>query len=529
MNEMQNNQGQPQNYGGIPQSVGAPQYTAAPRLDIPDLPNAQPIKKRTYTLCEGITALLCLLLGFLFVHCCMHNVGGIYGGAFWALFGVLGAVFVRVRKLTVTAGQITLFAVAELFCFVPLFSDNDTINTLAAFFVFALYCYLGITFSGARLLGDRFAADLLGSVFARPFASYGECPVAVAGLFGRAKGARSLLYVFVGLLIALPLTIVVAALLISSDALFENFVDGIFNRLPDFSFDIVGDMIWGIPVALFLCGMLFSAQKKLGARSEEAPSCRFLPIPVVITAVTPICLFYLTYLIIQLRYVFAALGGSLPEGVSYSDFARRGFFELCTVAAINLVVIMLMQALCVRRENDKRPAVLVTYTVMISAFTLLLITAAVSKMFIYIGEYGMTPLRVYTTWFMVLLAVFFVIITLWQFVKLPLWKTVFAAFTVMFGLLCFSNTDGIIANYNVEAYFSGELSEIDTKMLYRELDYAAVPALVRAASYDGAVYRLEMLAQDIQNEDFVAYFSIPRASAAALLEDYKTSESAKKG
>ncbi len=524
MDNMQNNSNIPPqgNVYQQPSTIFNGEYQQT--CGISDLPNAQPINKRTYTVFEGVTAVVCLVLGFLFMHYCFSYVGGIFGGAFWALFGVLGAVFAKVKKLPVTKGHIVVFAVAELFCFVPLFSANVAINTLAALFVFGLYCYLGFSLSGAKLFGERFVGDLLCSVFARPFASYGECPRAAFGLLGRMKSGKSLLYVFVGLLIAVPLTVIVAVLLISSDAMFADFMDGIFENLPKISFSIVGDIFWGVFVALFLCGMLFSAEKRSDC-SDAAQKYRFVPLAATLTAVTPICVFYLAYLIIQLRYLTAAFGGSLPEGVSYSDFARDGFFELCVVASINLVVILLMQAFTVRRENDRRPRALTVYTVMISVFTLLLIATAVCKMFIYIGEYGMTPLRVYTTWFMALLAVFFVIIILWQFVKLPLWRTVFAAFTVMFAVLCFSNTDGFIARYNVEAYHSGALSEVDMSLL-RSLEYAAVPAMIDAteAEPEAAEKALTFLAGELEYdrvakpERYAAYFSIPRARAEALIE-----------
>ena len=499
-----------------------------PPYGIADLPTARPIQKRSYTLFEGITAVICLVMGFLFIHYAFFYHGGIFGGIFWALFGILAAVFAKVKKLPVTAGHIVVFAVAEIFCFVPLFSANRTINTLAAFFVFGLFCYLGISLSGAKLLGERFVRDFFASVFARPFASFGECPKATFGLFGKLKAGKSVLYILLGLLIAVPLTIVVAALLISSDDMFADVMGGFFSHLPEFSFNTISEMVWGIPVAFFLCGILFSTEKKLAPRAETTPSCRVIPLMAVCTAVTPICLFYLAYVLVQFRYLIAALGGSLPEEYSYSQFARQGFFELCAVAAIDLFVILMMQAFTVRKENDRRPAALKVYTVVISVFTLLLITTAVSKMFLYIGEYGMTPLRIYTSWFMALLAVLFIIIMIWQFVKLPLWKTIFVTFTVMFGVLCFSNTDSIIARYNVAAYNNGTLSDVDFSLL-KELGTSAIPAVADAYDADPK-YAAELLGRcDTQlsrnraedPEKYAAYFSIPRLKAEQTLAENK--------
>lgn len=51
---------------------------------------------------------------------------------------------------------------------------------------------------------------------------------------------------------------------------------------------------------------------------------------------------------------------------------------------------------------------------MLSIFTLILIATAISKMVMYISVYGLTQLRFYTTWFMLLLAVIFVMIIVKQ-------------------------------------------------------------------------------------------------------------------
>ena len=526
MDNMQNNP-QTQQIPPQPSTIFNGEYVQPP-YGIADLPTAQPIQKRSYTIFESITAVICLVMGFLFIHYAFFYHGGIFGGAFWALFGILAAVFAKVKKLPVKGGHVAVFAVAELFCFVPLFSANRTINTLAAFFVFGLFCYLGISLSGAKLFGDHFVRDFFSSVFARPFASYGDCPKATFGLFGKLKAGKSVLYVLLGLLIAVPLTIVVAALLINSDDMFADFMGGFIDLLPEFSFNTISEMIWGIPVAFFICGILFSAEKKLAPRAESAPNCRVIPLMAVCTAVTPICLFYLAYVLVQFRYLTAALGGSLPAEYSYSEFARQGFFELCTVAAIDLFVILMMQAFTVRKENDRRPTALKVYTVVISVFTLLLIATAVSKMFLYIGEYGMTPLRIYTSWFMALLAVLFIIIMIWQFVKLPLWKTVFTAFTIMFGVLCFSNTDALIARYNVNAYQSGTLAEVDFSLL-KTLGTPAIPAIADAYEADPS-YAASLLGRcdtQLSNnrtedpEKYAAYFSIPRLKAEQTLAENK--------
>ena len=108
----------------------------------------------------------------------------------------------------------------------------------------------------------------------------------------------------------------------------------------------------------------------------------------------------------SLSYFTGAFSNILPDGFSYSSYAREGFFQLCAVTVINALVILCGDVFCRRREGRTHASVRSFITVL-CVFTLGLIATAVSKMAMYIGIYGLTKLRVYTTWFMALLALLF--------------------------------------------------------------------------------------------------------------------------
>ena len=114
------------------------------------------------------------------------------------------------------------------------------------------------------------------------------------------------------------------------------------------------------------------------------------------------------FFISQAGYFLSAFTNSLPEGFTYADYARRGFFELFAIALINLGVTCFM-SLFSKKAGREKPFALKFYSVMISVFTLILIATAMSKMIMYINRYGLTALRFYTSWFMVLLAMIFVL------------------------------------------------------------------------------------------------------------------------
>ena len=468
-------------------------------------------EKPKIPLMDGVFAWILLALGFVFTHFAVGYAGGIWGGIFWLSYGILGAVFVNLKKIATTKTQKILFAVAIIFCFVPIFCANQFINFLAAAFVFLLYCYILLTISGAEPFGRHFVINVIQSVFVRPFMSFARQPVSMFSVFSEKKRAKTVLFVLAGIACAVPLTVVVASLLMSSDDIFEGFMLKFSENLPEISFSIVPEIFFAFPVAMFLFGALASAEKNAPAECMGEPDYRGLPPIVGYVAVSPMCLFYLVYIGMQISRIFSE---KLHSPATYAEFARRGFFELCVIAIINLAVIIIMQMFTKRLSGDKKPVALRVYTVLLCVCTLGIITTALVKMIMYINQLGMTLLRVYTSWFMIVLAVIFVIVIVLQFRDFGFWKAIFAAFAIMFGVLCFGDIDGQIARYNISAYQSGAIEEIDVGEFY-ELGFSAVEPAVRLKQSGYSSSRLDSYLEERETldgfYDKFAYFSIPRA------------------
>ncbi len=463
---------------------------------------------------DVIAAWICFALGFVFARYVTRYSGGLFGGIFWACFGALGAVYARIRRLKTGAAQKAAFAVSEIFCLVPLFSANMFINTLAAWFTFLLMFYLLITLSGAELFGKHFAADMLKSAAVRPFVSFFKSAEAGFSPIKKKGSLRTVGFAAIGLVIAVPLTIVAVILLALSDSRFESAMYELFLALPGFSFSLIWQLVFGALVGMFLFGALYSSAKPVSGYNPAPPAFRILPPVTAYAAVTPMCVFYLVYVIIQ----FAGLNSILSD---LSEYARRGFFELCVIAVINLCVIAVMQLFTARDENDRKPLSLKIYTTVISGFTLLFIVSAFIKMALYIRRFGLTPLRVYPSWFMGLLAFVFVVIIISQFADIHFWRVQFIGFTVLFGILCFSNVDGQIARYNV-SFHSEANSTLDIQALSELNGMACEPLaeLLLNGEEDSVNLSSEEIREFLANQisllesqnDF-AYFSFPRLAA----------------
>ncbi len=472
-------------------------------------------QKKEFTTKEAFLSILCFVLSFGFTHFAAGYVGGLWGGIVWLLTGALGAVYIKVKKFSVTKLQCAVFCVAEVFCLTPLFCTNGLINTLAATFTFFLLFYLAISLSGAELFGEHLAADLIEAVCVRPFMEFTEGPAAAKKLLKNPKSCKTALYVLLGLLCSVPLSIVVLFLLRCSDSMFADWMDKVFDMMPSFGFSYVWELILAIPVWMYLFGGLAAIRTKWTRPCVDMKKGRVLPAILGYTTITPICVFYVLYIVVQLNYFTAAFGGTLPGEYSYASYARKGFFELCIIAMLNLGVIVIMNLFLKRKEDGTASVAMKVYCTVLSGVTILLIVSALSKMILYIREMGMTPLRIYTSWFMLVMAVFFVLIIVSQYTKLRFCKAAFVGFTVLFAMLCFSNVDGMIAKYNVNAYQTGKLTRVDFGVLERLGDAALVHVELLTDTEDETVAEqarkcYKEMQKESNRKNDVAYFSIPR-------------------
>ena len=128
-------------------------------------------------------------------------------------------------------------------------------------------------------------------------------------------------------------------------------------------------------------------------------------------------------------------------------------------------------------------------------------------MVMYISEYGLTRLRYYTMWFMLLCAFMFVLIIVKQFkfeMKFSAWFS--GIFTVMFALLCFCSPDYVIARYNIDMYNAGYLDELDTHAILDMSDDAILYGVQQGEIDVERAYRCSLEDKDKLTD----YLNIPR-------------------
>ncbi len=459
------------------------------------------LKDKEFSIKDGIGAYFMLACGFLFWNLISFD----YFGAGAAIFtGVLIGVSIgylysqgsRLSKgnvvplMLLTISGLSFFWVASPFI--------QRVNFL---FLGAIYIHWISSFSGrTQGISSRSIVDWFHQSVTVPLSDFFSIFLAMKKLTKNSTRSRTVSRSILGILVFLPVLLVVLLLLSSADASFAFMIDKVQIVLSGNWLEYLGQFIIGIPVACYLFGLLYGSKQEkekettepiqsekeskplsLEQRIENPPlenmisGFRVIPGVSVYAALASLNFVYLLFFFAQSAYLFSAFRNQLPNAITYAEYARRGFFELCLVAIINLLVIGTAYLLA---KNDK-PSVLKWETIALSGFTLALIGTAMSKLTMYIHYYGLTLLRVYAAWFMILLFLIFIIVIVRQFVDFNGTRAGVVGLALLLFVLIYGNIDGMIAKYNLHQYQLGKLSFLDIESM-DELSDAAVPALYQA-------------------------------------------------
>jgi hypothetical protein len=362
-------------------------------------------------------------------------------------------------------------------------------------------CLLWLACSCRTVLGRNLnlllAGDFINQTMIIPWTNFGRL---FSRLFGAltnddAKPAKRtrpnwapILIALAGLVVAIPVLFLVISLLAASDDGFSQLVDWLTSNLDTNQLlEWVFKLVLGLPIACFIFGAVFgnAFRNHSDHLSSEGllrgfAAAHKLPCVALYGALGLLIAIYIVYFIAMASYLFSALAGELPTSYTYAQYARQGFFELCGVAFINLLILAVTW-LFARRSANQRPKALRLLGGAISVLTCLLVLTAMSKMLLYIDTYGLSRLRIYTFTFMLLLLVVFVLLSAWHLKAFNAARPAVICTILLYLALALTNSDALIAGFNVNRYLAEETRIMDVSQ-FGELGDAAVPALARLAA-----------------------------------------------
>lgn len=289
----------------------------------------------------------------------------------------------------------------------------------------------------------------------------------------KAKVIKQILIAFV---IAVPLLSLIITLLMSADKMFES----IILLFPTYMIN-VNFIEWGfrslivIMLTFLFFGVFQTLRKEKKSNDERVTETRKiewgsafgLTILILLNSV------YILFTIIQFKYFF---NGSLQAGLTYAEYARRGFFELIAVTIINWTI--LISFLKFIKTNNKSMEILlkVMHSLLIMLSGIMLVSAF-QRLTMYEVAYGFTFDRVLAHSFMI----FLIIIFAYTFIRVWLEGLKLIHFYLIVGLLFYTGLNVIhiekfIAEKNWERY--EEMGKIDVFYL-SNLKSAGLDVLIR--------------------------------------------------
>lgn len=450
--------------------------------------NIQPqytkIVKREYSTLETVFAWLCMVFGYLFCKVFPVWVSPLGGMLFILFTYVATTIVLKVSKAEFDVNAIVTAVSGVVVGVSLIFTSNEFLELFAYIYSLMAYCYyvfVSLGNSTKKGFNDFIIVDYFKALLIAPFKNIGSLFDAIFSSKFK-KGGNIIGKVAFGIFIAMIPTVIVANLLS-----FDNGFVEIMDNLFDFNIgDIFSEVVcigFGLLIGMYFFE-LFVVSTDKACKEFSSSECVYktrkmqcVHVVTAIAAVAPILLLYVVFFISQWKFYMYGFSGKLPEGFNYSSYAREGFFQLCAVSVINLLIIISVMVFMNQEKpwmKRVRATIVTTYVVA----TLVLIATAIAKMVMYIDCYGLTQKRVYATWLMLVLAIIFFIMILKQFVaKLSVVSTSIWVAVVMFAVLALSNVEGLIARYNIDKFLEGKYHSVDVYAL-ADMGDAAIPELV---------------------------------------------------
>ena len=189
-----------------------------------------------------------------------------------------------------------------------------------------------------------------------------------------------------GTIIGVFISGLILALLTSADAYFDKFLSSIVTNINvDFNlWYVIKGIIYF--VILFVIGINLFKNKEIALKESKMSRVNKTVITTMLFIVNFVFVLFLISEISKLCGNFL----KVPKGYIYSSYAREGFFQLLFVTLINFGIILYLIYKANLVKEDKKVKCLVLSLI---AFSIFLIFNSYYRMFLYIGRFGFTNLR----------------------------------------------------------------------------------------------------------------------------------------
>lgn len=352
----------------------------------------------------------------------------------------------------------------------------------------------------------------------------------------KSQNKRTLWPILRGLLLSIPIILVLASLLAGADPIFEKGLNDFFKifqieNIAEYIFRLVNILLMGY---LFI-GVLIQAIHPKNQDPRPQPNqpsfSKFLGSVEAKIVFISINLLFAAFLVIQFRYFFGGQANISETGFTYSEYARRGFGEIITVAVLSLLIYYVFHSIT-RLESSNQKRWFSGLSILVFVQVLVMLVSSYQRLVLYEQAYGFSRLRTYSHLFLPWLAALIILVIVLELMQ----RQGHLAFTIIavaagFVVTCIAfNIDGFIAKQNIQRASISDQEGYALDFSYiSELSSDAVPVILDRYLADDPSTK-ELLGAnlscrwyDFQNLKTHPWqsFNLSRANSIKLLEQYQ--------
>ncbi|MCW5873076.1 MAG: DUF4173 domain-containing protein [Anaerolineales bacterium] len=360
---------------------------------------------------------ICFALGFLFDLLFWDKRWGV---SFFLYIGILLAAGLWLgaqlklrparRSWALGAAALALAAVSAIYTeeYTLLFTRGLALLLLALF---------ALDFLAGEWLSYRFS-DYFGKLLAFiPQGWMAGAEFKPARARGKQQAKRPWAAVLRGMVLALPIVLVLGALLASADKAYADFLEQLITflrleRLPEYVFRLI--LISLLAVGIFGAYVYAFVRSRAGAAKKAVvkPFLGFTEASIILGSVAVLLG---SFVFLQLRYFFGGTANIFGPDASatFAEYARRGFAELCVVAVLVLALFVVLSSVTKRSAGQQKYFSGLGVTLL--ALIAVVLVSAFKRLLLYEEAYGYTSMRLLPHIFMVWLGLLLLAIVALEF------------------------------------------------------------------------------------------------------------------
>ena len=224
-----------------------------------------------------------------------------------------------------------------------------------------------------------------------------------------------------GLFLAIPIAVIFVTLFSSADPIFRQGLEDVLGWQVNLD-DLVTRVLFALAVAWFVTGMLATAAIGMGdsrieplehvrsvgaaARTPAWDLTATLGVAEALVVLVVVDVVVGLFVGLQVAYLFGGQDTLVAAGLTYSAYARRGFFELVAATGLAGLIVVVLEGVVAHRNRSYLAALIV-----LLGLTGVVLASAALRLRLYQDAYGWTELRLYVLTTIVTMAAGLILMT----------------------------------------------------------------------------------------------------------------------